>query len=143
MLVGRVECQRVRVRAAERFLAAHRDLDVWMSRTVEQRLDDMAHAADAWPLITFALVSTRLQTDAEFLLRKGFGHTMRHWVCGIYPRETRLLRDAAPRIGITANQADTFISEAFAFVVAFTGKTPSRLTDNDLDRCVQAIKTTQ
>lgn len=141
LLVGSSDYQRVRVRAAERFLAAHRDLDVWMSRTVEQRLDDIAQVPDAWPLITFALVSARLQTDAEFLLRKGFGHTMRRWVCGLYPHETRLLREAAPRIGITATQADTFISEALAFVVAFTGKTPSGLTDNDLDRCVHAVKT--
>ena len=66
---------------------------------------------------------------------------MRRWVAGLYPHETRLLRDAAPRIGVSPGQADAYIAEALAFVVAFTGKTPDRLDDQDLDRCLQAIKT--
>lgn len=141
VLGGRLDYQRVRVRAAERFLADHPDLVHWMGRPVEQRLDDLVRSGDAWPLITFALISTRLHSDAEFLLRKGFGHSMRRWVVGLYPHETRLLRDAAPRIGVSPGQADAYIAEALAFVIAFTGKTPDRLDDQDLDRCLQAIKT--
>ena len=97
VLGGSLDYQRVRVRAAQRFLADHPNLVAWMGRPVEHRLDDLARSGDAWPLITFALISTRLQSDAEFLLRKGFGHSMRRWVSGLYPHETRLLRDAAPR----------------------------------------------
>lgn len=140
LLPGADSYRRVRVRAGRRFLDEHPDLQVWMTRTVDERLADVAAVKNSWPLITFALVSTRLQTDAEFLLRKGFGHTMRHWVCGLYPHETTLLRDAAARIGITAAQADTFIAEALAFVIAFTGKTPGQLTDADLERCVDAVR---
>ena len=140
LLAGADSYRRVRIRAAQRFVVGHADLQAWMTRPVETRLADIAAAPNAWPLITFALVSTRLQTDAEFLLRKGFGHTMRHWVCGLYPGEVRLLRDAASRIGITAAQADTFISEALAFVIAFTGNPPDRLDGDDLDRCVQAVR---
>ena len=140
LLAGADSYRRVRVRAAQQFLTEHPDLQVWMARPVTERLADIGAAPNVWPLITFALVSTRLQTDAELLLRKGFGHTMRHWVCGLYPHETRLLRDAAPRIGITPGQADTFISEALAFVIAFTGNTPGQLDDDDLDRCVQAVR---
>jgi site-specific recombinase XerD len=76
----------------------------------------------------------------EFLLRKGFGHTMRHWVAGLYPDEVRLLHEAAPRIGITAVNADTFVSEALAFVIAITGKSPGQLNDDDLDECVRAVR---
>lgn len=140
LLAGAESYRRVRVRAAQRFLGEHPDLRVWMTRPTDERLADIAAVSNVWPLITFALISTRLQTDAEFLLRKGFGHTMRHWVSGLYPDEVRLLRDAAPRIGITPVQADTFISEALAFVIAFTGKTPGQLADADLDRCVQAVR---
>lgn len=140
LLAGADSYRRVRVRAAQRFVVEHADLRAWMTRPVEERLADIAAAPNAWPLITFALVSTRLQTDAEFLLRKGFGHTMRRWVCGLYPDETRLLRDAASRIGITPAQADTFISEALAFVIAFTGNPPAQLDGDDLDRCVQAVR---
>ena len=140
LLAGADSYRRVRVRAARRFLDQHPDLKAWMERPVEVRLADVAAAKNSWPLITFALVSTRLQTDAEFLLRKGFGHTMRHWVCGLYPHETRLLRDAAPRIGITPAQADTFIAEALAFVIAFTGNSPGQLTDDDLERSVAAVR---
>ncbi|MEO5899256.1 MAG: tyrosine-type recombinase/integrase [Ilumatobacteraceae bacterium] len=132
--------RRVRVRAAQRFLTEHPDPHVWMSRSVDERLADIATAPNVWPLITFALISTRLQTDAEFLLRKGFGHTMRHWVSGLYPHETRLLREAAPRIGITPGQADTFVAEALAFVIAFTGTAPAHLTDDELVRSVQAVR---
>jgi site-specific recombinase XerD len=141
VLGGSLDYQRARVRAAERFRADHPNLVQWMSRPVEQRLGDLARSGDAWPLITFALISTRLQSDAEFLLRKGFGHSMRRWVVGLYPHETRLLRDAAPRIGVSPAQADAYIAEALAFVIAFTGNTPDRLDDQDLDRCIGAIKT--
>jgi hypothetical protein len=108
VLGGRLDYQRVRVRAAERFLADHPNLVAWMGRPVEQRLDDLARSGDAWPLITFALISTRLRSDAEFLLRKGFGHSMRRWVVGLYPHETGLLRDAAGRIGVSPAQADAY-----------------------------------
>jgi integrase len=141
VLGGRLDYQRVRLRAAQGFLADHPDLIEWMSQPVEQRLGDLARSGDAWPLITFALISTRLRGDAEFLLRKGFGHSMRRWLVGLYPNETRLLREAAQRIGVSPGQADAYIAEALAFVVAFTAKTPDRLDDQDLDRCVQAIKT--
>lgn len=94
-----------------------------------------------WPLVTFALISTRVQADAEFLLTKGFGHSMRRWVCGIYPTETGLLHAAAGRIDISTFQADAFIAEGLAFAIAFTGKTPGALTEADLDRCVTAVRT--
>ena len=141
VLGGSLDYQRVRVRAAQRFLADHPNLVAWMGRPVEHRLDDLARSGDAWPLITFALISTRLQSDAEFLLRKGFGHSMRRWVAGLYPHETCRLREAAARIGVSAGQADAYIAEALAFVIAFTGKTPDSLDDQDLDRCLEAIKT--
>jgi hypothetical protein len=78
LLAGADSYRRVRVRAAQRFLTEHPDLHVWMTRPTDERLADIAAAPNVWPLITFALISTRLRTDAEFLLRKGFGHTMRH-----------------------------------------------------------------
>jgi integrase len=140
VLGGSLGYQRVRVRAAQRFLADHPDLAEWMALPVERRLEDLARSPDAWPLVAFALISTRLRSDAEFLLRKGFGHSMRRWVTGLYPHETHLLREAAPRIGVSPGQVDACIAEALAFVIALTAKTPDRLDDKDLDRCLEAIK---
>lgn len=141
LLGGSDSYQRVRVRAAARFLAEHPDLEVWMRRPIDDRLADLAAADDAWPLITFALISARVQGDAEFLLRKGFGHSMRRWVTGLYPHETRRLHDAAGRIGVSEFSANAFIAEGLAFIIAVTAKTPDTLTEADLDRCVEAIKT--
>ena len=41
VLGGHRDYHRVRVRAAERFLADHANLDAWMCRSVEQRLGDL------------------------------------------------------------------------------------------------------
>ena len=91
VLGGADAYQRLRLRAARRFLADHPDLGVWMVGPLPQRLADVSGSSSMWPLVTFALISTRVQADAEFLLTKGFGHSMRRWVCGLYPNETRLL----------------------------------------------------
>ena len=141
VLGGTVEYQRLRLRAARRFLERHADLDMWMTQPMPQRLADVSSSSSMWPLVTFALISTRVQADAEILLVKGFGHSMRRWVTGLYPTETRLLHSAAGRINISTFQADAFIAEGLAFAIAFTGKTPATLTEADLDRCVTAVRT--
>ena len=69
---------------------------------------------------------------------KRFGHSMRRWVTGLYPHQTRLLHEAACRLDISESQANAFIAEGLAFVIAFTGKTPAELAEEDLDGCVQA-----
>jgi len=141
LLGGSIEYQRLRLRAARRFLERHPDLGVWMNRPIPQRLADVSGHSSVWPLVTFAMISTSIQADAEFLLVKGFGHSMRRWVTGLYPDETRLLHDAAGRINISTFQADAFIAEGLAFAIAFTGKTPATLTEADLDRCRTAVRT--
>jgi hypothetical protein len=141
VLGGTPEYQRSRLRAAHRFLTAHPDLTVWMTRPIDDRLADMSGGTSMWPLVTFAMVSTRVQADADFLVVKGFGHSMRRWVAGLYPTETLRLHDAAGRLNISTAQANAFIAEGLAFAIAFTGKTPGELTENDLDRCVTAVRT--
>jgi len=141
LLGGSADYQRLRLRAATRFLEQHPDLGVWMTRPIEQRLVDVRGASSMWPLVTFALISTRVRADAEFLLTKGFGHSMRRWVSGLYPNETRLLHEAATRINISVFQANAFIAEGLAFAVAFCGKPPAHLTETDLDDCVTAVRT--
>jgi hypothetical protein len=141
VLGGTPEYQRSRLRAAHRFLTAHPDLTVWMTRPIDDRLADMSGGTSMWPLVTFAMVSTRVQADADFLVVKGFGHSMRRWVAGLYPTETLRLHDAAGRLNISTAQANAFIAEGLAFAIAFTGKTPGELTETDLDRCVTAVRT--
>lgn len=133
LLGGSAAYQRVRLRAAGRFLGQHRDLDVWMTRPIDQRLADVSSSSEMWPFVTFALISTRVRADAAFLLTKGFGHSMRRWVTGLYPHETQLMHQAAGRINISEFQANAFIAEGVAFAIAFCGKPPSPL-DRDRHR---------
>lgn len=141
LLGGSAAYQRVRLRAAGRFLEQHPDLDVWMTRPLAQRLADVSSSSEMWPFVTFALISTRVCADAELLLTKGFGHSMRRWVVGLYPRETQAMHEAAARINITEFQANAFIAEGLAFAIAFCGKAPASLTETDIDDCVTAVRT--
>jgi integrase len=140
LLGGSAAYQRVRQRAAGRFLEQHPDLEMWMTRPIGQRLADVSSSSEMWPMVTFALISTRVRADAEFLLTKGFGHSMRRWVTGLYPNETRKMHDAAARINISEFQANAFIAEGLAFAIAFCGKPPAQLTETDIDACVTAVR---
>jgi len=141
LLGGSASYRRVRARAAGRFLEHHPDLDVWMTRPIEQRLADVSSSSEMWPFVTFALISTRVRADAEFLLTKGFGHSMRRWVTGLYPNETQAMHQAAARINISEFQANAFIAEGLAFAIAFCAKPPASLTEIDIDECVTAVRT--
>jgi len=140
MAGGTAPYQRLRVRAAGRFLAEHRDLSMWMQRPLADRLVEISADSHTWPLLTFAMVSTRVQGDLELLLTKNFGHSMRRWVLGLYPDDTDALLAAAERIGTSRQGALGFIAEGLGLVISLTGRTPSELTTEDLDGCLQAIK---
>jgi integrase len=140
MLGGSLAYRQLRVRAADRFLAKHPDVSVWMQRPLTDRLVEISADAHTWPFLTFAMASTRVQGDLELLLRKNFGHSMRRWVLGLYPHDTRALLDAADRIGTGDQRALGLIAEGLGLIVSLTRRTPSDLTGPDLDRCLEAIK---
>ncbi len=139
LLGGSTDYQRLRLHAAARFLDQYPDLEVWMSGPIEQRLIDVSSKSAMWPLVTFALISTRVQADVEFLVTKNFGHSMRRWVSGLYPTETAAMLEAAARINVSTCQANAVIAEGLAFAIALTGKPPAGLTSTDLDGCVAAV----
>jgi len=143
LLGGSSAYQRVRARAAGRFLEQDPDLELWMTRPIEQRLADVSSNSAMWPLVTFALISTRVRADAEFLLTKAFGHSMRRWVTGLYPNETQAMHQAAARLNISEFQANAFVAEGLAFAIAFCGKPPRGLTEADIDDCVAAVRTSE
>ncbi len=95
LLGGSPAYQRLRLRAADRFLIEHPDLSVWMQRPLGDHLGEISADAHTWPLLTFAMVSTRVQGDLELLLAKNFGHSVRRWVTGLYPHQTQALLAAA------------------------------------------------
>lgn len=140
MLGGTAAYQRCRVRAAGKFLAVHPDLSVWMTRPLEDRLDEIGADSAAWPFLSFAMVSGHVQADLDLLLTKNFGHSVRRWVNGIYPDDTRALLAAADRIGTSEQQALSFIGEGLGLIIALTGRQPRELTAEDLDGCLAAIK---
>ena len=113
-------------RAARRFLADHPDsgrVDVparWRSGSLTRRA---RRRCGRWS--PFALISTRVQADAEFLLVKGLRSLHAPMGDGALPARDPTVARRRRRLGVSEHRANGFIAEALAFVIAFTGKTPS------------------
>lgn len=86
---------RDRLRAARAFLAAHPDLDVWMTRPVPARLADLRRTA-AWPLVGWAVLTGRLHADLGLLLVKDFG-TLGAAAAQLFPGDFAAARGGSPR----------------------------------------------
>ncbi|MGH9022296.1 MAG: tyrosine-type recombinase/integrase [Acidimicrobiia bacterium] len=140
LLGGNPSYQRQRLGAAMAFCLAHPDLDAWMRRPLESRLNELSRRPLAWQLMAFALLTGRCRPDADFLLAKNFGHSMARWSAALFSDDLARLRDAAPRLGITPESAEALLREDVPLVVAFAGRPPSQLTADDLDRLWRAVQ---
>lgn len=143
LLGGSRDYRRDRVRAAERFLDAHPDLDAWMARPLAARLVDLARWDMAWPLIGFAILTGRCKADADLLFAKNFGHTMARWTAGLFPTDIVRLTAAASRVGESELSTTELLRRALPMAVAFTGRPPSQLTVADLDDLNSAVAASQ
>lgn len=143
LLGGSRDYRRDRVRAAERFLDAHPDLDVWMDRPLAVRLVDLARWDLAWPLVGFAVLTGRCRADADLLFAKNFGHSMARWTAGLFPTDIVRLTAAASRVGESELSTTELLRRALPMAVAFAGQPPSQLTAADLDGLDGAVAATQ
>lgn len=120
----------LRLRQAARFLAAHPGLDAWMTRPVEVRLGDLRRF-QAWPLLTFAVLAGRLRLDTGLLVSRrlgGFGRCAEDQ----FPGQFAVLREAAARLSWSPRHIEAIVRQGVATAIAFTGKPPGELTEQDL-----------
>jgi hypothetical protein len=125
------DARSLRLRQASRFLAAHPDLDAWMTRPVEVRLADLSRFK-AWPLLTFAVLSGRLRLDADLLASRrlgGFGRCAEEQFAGQFAA----LREAAARLTWGPRHIEAVVRQGVVTAIAFTGKPPAALSTSDLD----------
>ena len=140
LLGGQPAYRRQRLAAARAFLEAHPDFDAWMAAPVDARRVELRRRPFAWQLVAFAIVSGWCRADPEFLFAKNFGHSIARWIAALFPADVDRLNAAAGRAG--AADAEVAVREVLSLTVAFTGRPPSSLTVEDLDRLGEAIDTT-
>jgi hypothetical protein len=119
-----------RLRAAQRFLARHPDLAVWLRRPTPQRLADL-HRAKAWPFVSWCFVSGHLRADLELLLAKPGGVDLpAAWVAG-HQRDVRRVAEVGQRFGWSQNWIRQVAVLALPTVCLWADKTLEGLTDAD------------
>ncbi|MGB7961979.1 MAG: hypothetical protein WCF12_03335, partial [Propionicimonas sp.] len=128
----------LRLRTATRFLAAHPDPAVWMTRPIDARLADLRRSG-AWPLLCFAAVTGRLRMDADLLAEKNLGGLGRA-VEEEHPADFASLREAAGRLGWSPRFTEQAVRQGVVAAVAFTGRPPRALTAADIDELDAAFE---
>jgi site-specific recombinase XerD len=131
---------RDRLRLARRFLEVYPDLTAWMARPLDARLADLARIR-AWPLVTYAILTTRVPVDLELLVAKdlgGFGRA----AARLWPEDFTAARVAAARLGWVPNWTDAVLRECLALVIAWSGHLMRALTEADLDGFTAALDAT-
>jgi integrase len=140
LLGGQPAYRRLRLAAARAFLDDHPDVQAWMAGPTQVRLVELRRRPLVWQLVSFAIVSGRCRSDAEFLFAKNFGHSVSRWVAGLFPTDVDRLVAAVTRLGYAS--PEVVVRHALPLAVAFCGRPPSSLTVGDLDALQAAIDTT-
>lgn len=128
---------RDRLRAARAFLEAHPDLQAWVARPLEARLADLRRT-NAWPFLSWAICDRQIALDADLVVAKdlgGFGLTAEQ----CWGKDFAVARQAARRLGWSANWTNAVVRETLPLVLAWTGKAMGELAPADLDRFGAAV----
>lgn len=72
------QAKSLRRRGAQRFLARVEDLDAWMTRPTQARLDDTKRA-DAWPFVSWCFATGRLHADVDLIAARSSGCHYATW----------------------------------------------------------------
>jgi hypothetical protein len=130
------EARRVRRRAAERLLAAHPDLETWMTRPAAARVVDLRRSG-AWPFVTWCFVEGRLRPDLDLLFAKTPGDLFRVWQQRHRSDVDRLIALAEP-LGWSANWTRD-VTAALALVCLWAATTVDGLNDEVLTAFADAV----
>jgi len=127
----------LRNRWARRFVDVYPDLDAWMSRPLADRLTDLSRM-QAWPFLCWAVLTCRVVPDLDLLVARRQGGM--HLLCeSLHADEFAIVRRAAERLGWGPRWVDHVLVIPLTLAVAWTGRAPQELTDDDLDRLTAEI----
>ena len=121
-----------RRRAATCFIGRYSDLAAWMNRPTTARLADL-HRLKAWPFLTWLLVEGHLHADLELLLAKPGGVDLGSWWSAAHRSDVERAKQAAARLGWSANWARQVIRHTAPVLCLWRGKTLAGLLDADFD----------
>ena len=122
---------RDRLRLARAFLAQHSDLDVWLARPTRTRLADLERIR-AWPLVSWAALTGRVQVDLDLLAAKDLGG-MSATVRQLWPVEFERLWELTRRLGWSYYWSRSVIDQFVPAVVAWSSKPIDQIGADQLD----------
>ncbi|MGH2687354.1 MAG: tyrosine-type recombinase/integrase [Actinomycetota bacterium] len=133
---------RQRLADARAFLAAHPDLQAWAGQPVEARLRQLRRRRRAWPLITFAILTGRLEPDMDLVAAKHLGRRFGQTAEALYPADFAAARAAAERLGWSPRWSTDVVAVALPLAIAFCGRAMPALAETDLESLAAAIDAT-
>lgn len=127
----------LRNRCARRFLGAHPDLDAWMARPLAARLTDLSRM-HAWPFLCWAVLTHRVAPDLDLLVSRRQGGM--HRLCeSLFADGFVTVASAAKHLGWSPQWVENVLVGPLTLAVAWAGRAPQEMTDDDLDRLTDDI----
>ncbi len=129
--------EELRNRCARRFLDAHPDLNDWMRRPLAPRLTDLSRT-HAWPFLCWAVLTRRVLPDVDLLVSRSRGGM--HRLCeSLFTDGFTAARNAAEHLGWSPQWVENVLVGPLTLAVAWSGRAPGEVTDDDLDRLSDEI----
>jgi integrase len=123
--------RRDRVWRATKFLAAHRDLNVWMGRPTPARLADL-HRVRAWPFASWLFVTGRVRPDLELVATKPPGVDLPAVWAAANPGDAERVANCGAGMGWSKNWIHQVVL-ALSLIAVVTAKSLNQLRDTDFD----------
>jgi hypothetical protein len=133
----RSQAKYLRRRGGERLLAAHPDVQVWMSRPVADRIAE-ARRLQAWPFLSWCFATGRLVPELDLLAGKGKGGHFSVWA-RLHPDDMRRVHRAAAGFDWCPEWRARITDNAFPLVCLTQSTILDRVTAEDLDAVEEAI----
>ena len=133
------QARRLRCRGGEVLLAAHPDLQRWMTRPVPDRLVEVRRLR-AWPFLSWAFAVGAVVPDLELLAIKGRGAHFTTWT-RFHAADAARARDAAASLGWCPEWVTRVAVNALALVCLTRQVSLDDISAGDLDAVDVAIET--
>lgn len=133
----RNQAKYLRRRGGERLLAAHPNLQVWMSRPITDRIAE-ARRLQAWPFLSWCFATGRLVPELDLLAGKGKGGHFSLWA-RLHADDMRRVEQAAAGFDWCGEWRARITDNAFPLVCLTRSTILDRITAEDLDAVEEAI----
>jgi len=111
-------------------LDAHGDLAAWMGRPLRDRIVDLKRTK-SWSFVAWAVLTRRVAPDLDLLLARHLGG-MHRLAEAMFAEGFAEVRTAARRLAWDERWVDHVLVVPLTVAVAWTGRSPCELTDDDL-----------